>query len=514
MTTIPRRTRARRRARDYLLGVVDAARRKGTARLPTIAALAAGAGVACATMRREVAELRAEGLLLVSHGSGIRLSPAASGRELPLADVPSARPAQGWQKLRMRMEQDLLRGVYRPAGMLPRIKELAGRYGVCYRTLRKALDALLADGRLEASKKGCRVPFATANGRQNTIVLVVRGAEAGRSIGTWAPRNREQFSALEKECTLANVKLEFAIFQYRDGVLVGADGGNRLAVAPERLPSVLGFMVWTQGLADLGLPAFCDHLARYGRPVAVLDVSGGEDFRSLHHTGSLSRVFALGFSQRCGEIVGRYLLGLGHRRLVYICSAPGARAAGLREAFAAAGFENAVDEVIYAPGGPGGVGTEAEAFDYLLTHGLDERRWDHRTLKRALQRFRERLAGVQGDEAAYEMLEPAVEQALAVRDATAWVAWNDQTALRCLELLERRGVRLPQDLSLAGFDDVHEAFLEGLTSYNFNVEAIVHAMMTHILRPQPFRPVQRRAPVEIDGFVNTRRTTGKPRAGA
>ncbi len=47
-------------------------------------------------------------------------------------------------------------------------------------------------------------------------------------------------------------------------------------------------------------------------------------------------------------------------------------------------------------------------------------------------------------------LAPLVDEALADRDTTAWVAANDSAALACLELLEERGRRVPDRVSVVG----------------------------------------------------------------
>jgi DNA-binding LacI/PurR family transcriptional regulator len=99
------------------------------------------------------------------------------------------------------------------------------------------------------------------------------------------------------------------------------------------------------------------------------------------------------------------------------------------------------------------------------------------------------------------------ERILHTHPATAWVAFNDDLALIALDYLREAGVRLPRDLSLVGFDDTLEGFGEGLTSYSFNVAAIVNEMLEHVLAPGRTRP--RDGSVEMAGMVVERQTSGE-----
>jgi LacI family transcriptional regulator len=91
------------------------------------------------------------------------------------------------------------------------------------------------------------------------------------------------------------------------------------------------------------------------------------------------------------------------------------------------------------------------------------------------------------------------------------VCGNDAIAWPCVTLLRSRGVRVPQDICVAGFDDTLESFLNGLTSYNFNSEGAAQGMLNHILAP-PRGPTRgrRQRVAEVPGFVSLRATTGRP----
>ncbi|MGW4637088.1 substrate-binding domain-containing protein [Sphaerisporangium sp. NPDC004334] len=127
-----------------------------------------------------------------------------------------------------------------------------------------------------------------------------------------------------------------------------------------------------------------------------------------HHTGGL--------------LAGEHLLGLGHRRIAFLGSSPimvravRERREGVREAMQNAGLDperNLIDLNVHPPN---------------LVEAAD---------------------------AAMNML-------LAMRDpATAIVCMNDMAALGVLQGLDRQGVRVPDEISVVGYDDI--AFASRLT---------------------------------------------------
>ena len=153
-----------------------------------------------------------------------------------------------------------------------------------------------------------------------------------------------------------------------------------------------------------------------------------------------------------------YLLGLGHRRIGFICGRPeinsaGRRLQGYRDALTRAGVE--VDESLIVPG------------DFTTPGGRE----------RGLQLL--------------SLANPP----------TAIFAANDQSAIGVFQAAEERGLRVPQDLSIVGFDNITEAKYLGLTTIdqrlaemgyvavqmllklikNESIDALVHKMPTQLL---------------------------------
>ncbi|WP_432022334.1 LacI family DNA-binding transcriptional regulator [Streptomyces parvus] len=139
-------------------------------------------------------------------------------------------------------------------------------------------------------------------------------------------------------------------------------------------------------------------------------------------------VAALAFDNRGGgRRLTEHLISLGHRRIGYVAGPPERtttrhRLEGHREALRAAGLDG-----LTAGDGTDGTGGPAADDDRLVVHGPYDRR--------------------SGYEATLELLRRAP-------DVTAIVAANDTVALGACAAVRDQGMRIPQDISVAGFDDL------------------------------------------------------------
>ncbi|WP_239086629.1 LacI family DNA-binding transcriptional regulator, partial [Streptomyces parvus] len=143
-------------------------------------------------------------------------------------------------------------------------------------------------------------------------------------------------------------------------------------------------------------------------------------------------VAALAFDNRGGgRRLTEHLISLGHRRIGYVAGPPERtttrhRLEGHREALRAAGLDD-LPAGDGTAGGTGGTGGPAADDDRLVVHGPYDRR--------------------SGYEATLELLRRAP-------DVTAIVAANDTVALGACAAVRDQGMRIPQDISVAGFDDL------------------------------------------------------------
>jgi DNA-binding LacI/PurR family transcriptional regulator len=173
-----------------------------------------------------------------------------------------------------------------------------------------------------------------------------------------------------------------------------------------------------------------------------------------------------------GQLAVSHLLGLGHRRIAFAgdtvdevhgSSASSRRCAGYRRALAAAGVPADEELVVLRPHGSDGT----EIVDALL--GLGE-------------------------------------------PPTAVFAASDQQALALVQALQERGVRVPEDVSVVGFDDVELARYAGLTTVAQPLErsgARGAELLLSSLDGGEISTPRQHLPLELV----VRGTTAQPRAG-
>lgn len=468
------------------------------ARLPSVQKLAYAGGVSYATMWRAAAAFRAQ-------------------RE-PHAPLSEPEPATAGERLAKTLETDILRGSFAGTPELPSTKELERSYRVSYRTVRTALQLLASRGLLSPYKRSYRIASTPDTESQTSVVLLARRGGAARVVQV--VRSWEYLHAIESECSRRGIGLHIETLSYRGTQLTQAGTvARRVKRILNRRP-VMGFMIWTSGLKRERVVEMVQALAPLRLPVAIID-EFEEGLGPLSKVGELVKVFRVAVSRLPGLAVGRYLLGLGHRRVAYISHRreipwSQSRCRGLREAFSQAGLPNGVEifdrRMPLRPGmaypesslSPSGVDS------FLTQTGIVHSGDSDFVGDRANAMAREELHRVGRHAWVARSLEPLFEKALSRRDLTAWVCCNDEAGLAALAYLHRRPVKLPRDLSLIGFDDTHSAALHGLSSYSFNSDAVIHAGLGHILSPRQGPWANRPSPVEIEGYVNARMSSAEP----
>jgi len=253
----------------------------------------------------------------------------------------------------------------------------------------------------------------------------------------------------------------------------------------------------------------------------LLSETGEREDSVLNLARNRIKFVSMSHSPTSGEQMGRYLLGLGHRRIAFICPTHHAvwsrnRHAGLARAFMDARNGSTVTAFVlndaYNMEHAHRVYREVQAgFARLSELCSGEPDGMLPMIDRAIRSPRNQVGDAVIREAIKDSVHDLLEQAIERKDITAWVASSDDTALDCLDFLAGAGRKVPGDISVAGFDDIPDATTYQLTSYNFNSAAAVQALLGHILAsPARQSPAERRnAPVEIEGYVIARGTTGK-----
>jgi DNA-binding GntR family transcriptional regulator len=498
------------RAAAFLLERVQQVAASGRTRLPTIGALAAQGRFSPRTLSAAVSLLRRQGVLTAVQRGGIRLlrsdqppPDTATAIAATAAPAPPVR-LRGWRGLGQRISTDLVAGMYPPGAPLPSYKELCARYGTSYETLRRALDALAAAGRLTPHKRGFRVHQPAAPASHAALVLVAHSESVG-DLGTVIPRNPEFLRVLERECLRAGVNLDIR------------KEHELLRTAPARTArAALGYLLWIRGIRQDRLALLIDALAAHGRPVAVLDEDGVTPLAELTRARPQFRVFSVANSRAAGVAVGALLLGAGHRRVAFL-SPVGAtlysrhRLEGLKQAYDQAGLSDGVAAFV-----------DGRVASFEDIQGAGRKSAMLRAFGAAVERLERQMDPGEGRDVDYfyrfytetYLLRRAMQAqmlplmtAAAADHATAWVGVNDWAALVAMDWLRRRSANTGRRTALLGFDDTFEAFSHGLTSYNFNMPALVQAMLGHVLEPPAGRG--QAPPVEIPGVIVARQSTAR-----
>ncbi len=500
------------RARGTVEQCIAEAREGGTTRLPTLNALAVRAGVSHVTMLACIHRMAAEGVLCTRRGSGVFLAGSAAGH------VVDPVPRAAWRRVAEAVRVGVLDGTFARGECLPPRKELCDCFGVCPATLRRSLQWLSDQQVLEPDRKRHRVARVRGTGVRSTVVVITVGTPS-QPIARPTQRHADDLLELERAITRSGLLMKLTFFWYEGEKQVSMSEGGGLYPRGQ-LDNVLGFVVLTRGLLHTTVVSVLGSLALLRRPVAVIDDTD-EATRAgdWPHVPQL-QVFTMANSAQCGSEVGRRLLDLGHRQFAYVGPEAVAwshrRYEGLCEAVAVPGSTRPVcrcelpvlaDRMRSASG--------ADSFVELAVAGFGSRGDSDRRVLRALRGNAGRAANVTltaglEHEAYVDALGPPMERLLASPRPSVLVGGNDRVALACMEVLQRTGARIPEDISVVGFDDTFEAFNNGLTSYNFNSAGAAQAALNHVLsppRPRVLSKGSRLHALEVKGFVNVRAST-------
>lgn len=500
------------RARRYLHEVVQACARSGKTRLPTIGTMAREGGFSPRTISTAVDGLKQEGVLTAVQRGGIHINkePGTMSEPEPVDDYRMPTGRRRWQRVRERIAADIVNGTFSSGVMLPSLKELCLTYGAAFQTVKRALQALVADGKVEEYGRGYRVFEPRARTGHACLVLIAHSAAVG-DLGTVIPRNPEFLRELERECMRSGIRL-----------CICTEGDVHLSPRArcrgvQASDAVVGYMVWIRGIPAARIEELLGSLASAGAPVAILDEDGNIPLARMVTRRPRMRVFTVANSRAAGIDVGNHLLRTGHRRVAYLTPVDSTRYSrnrheGIAHAFAETGLNDAVDHR--------GLG-RYQAFE-------DVQRSLDRTPACMLLREHIRTfeADVQGRDtwtedkfytfytdtyllrrALQKEMTPLFDTLLEANQATAWVGVNDWIALAAMAHVRDRGVRVPDSIAMVGFDDTFEAFSHDLTSYNFNMPALARAMLNHILAPPSARRREPLPALEIPGVVMARQST-------
>lgn len=270
---------------------------------------------------------------------------------------------------------------------------------------------------------------------------------------------------------------------------------------PSETDNVLGAIVSTWHMSD---PHPLLGALRHSRLPSAVWVENPQELPGSRYRDAPRMWFHdMAYGREAGMVLGAHLNTLGHRRIAWIGPFHGSvwsrnRLAGLIEAV---GPLTQVHEATRQ---------WVSEWDVQNLVWQDESIWrtfaldgiDHRgkvaDLVRPIMESRARDRSLRD-------LDTTLEEALA-SGATLWVAASDLVARWCLHWLSARGIEVPRDLALAGFDDSREALRHDLTSVRFDAQAMARSMVRQILSPS----LVARRTTRYDGAVIVRGSTGGP----
>jgi hypothetical protein len=407
-------------------------------------------------------------------------------------------------------------------GVLPPVGMLAERYGVCTHTMRKALRLLADEGVVVRQRR--RLVLSTPRPHPYaTVVLLARGQlqRIGKSEeAVFLPlssRTQEQLRALELYCARLDVHLQCVPCVYVGAGLKAGMGDSDLGRVLRRRP-VVGALVWTMAIDLRSVRELVRTLSRRARRIALLDDNAESAPLSWVQSPASVRCHSVACGPGDGRVAARYLLRLGHRRCALITGWPEQawsqnRLRGAMEAFAEAGHGSAE---LFAPSvleNPSRDRTTVADIRVALEGVLDRsvpRSDGWHGLLRAEPPLFDGLSSVVGRALLQRRLESVFERCAGRRDITAWLCANDAVALEALRFARSRGIRVPGEISIVGFDDCAEALYRNLTTVNFNAPALVRAMVDYVLvdKARPWWAGEGAAAGAVESFVVERGSSG------
>jgi DNA-binding LacI/PurR family transcriptional regulator/DNA-binding transcriptional regulator YhcF (GntR family) len=515
-------------------------------RLPSLSVLARMAGVSRGTMWKAVADLKLKGRVNAREGSRIYAGPARTKQHETIVDSHSC------DAKRILFEQDLLKGYYVTGRPLPSLSELQARYGVSYRMMRKILNTLASEGIISALKKKFYLPRRENRPFRDSVCLLWEGETYGS--GPRPSREGRIVESLQRECAMADTALMLKGFETADpGFIktISKQFGND--------DSVIGYILRPMMFREPSERAkhidLLLELSTGKKPIAILDELGLFTLPEPLASNRLIKVFVIA-GMTAGRDVGRMLLTSGHKKVAFITNNAGElwskmRYQGLSHEFARAGYADSVS--LYAmenpqdlingllsprnhssthshrgsSGSPAGAGDKMElATRFAHLEGIVRSRRDAvQKVQRSMQdllRFPRRSIHkrindylvIQGrdwltGELQEIFMEYLFDKAAADNSCTAWVVVTDEAAVFALNYLRSHNRKVPQDISVVGFDGDPLGLDKGLTSFDFDFSAIARQMLSFVSHPMTATTFTKGSRIEMPGFIVHRSSAGR-----
>jgi DNA-binding LacI/PurR family transcriptional regulator len=528
---------------DYLAAALEKGTWHQTGLLPSLKILAQSAGVSRNSMWKAVNVVKKQGALSVIEGGRIRIPGSKAVKE--------ASEGLRWEKKKAQLASDILNGKYSHHGILPSRKELQQRYGVCHITLGKMLKSLAGTGIINLHKHQARIPSFSEKGFQSTVAVFTPLVAASKySMGY--EHTQDLIRELEGACSQEKIRMRVITYDPYT-----PDTTRAVINTLREDEAVVGYifnMWWMEPEERMkNLFDAISQLSIHKKPLAILD-NAGSFSQSRLMPGRLTRVFATS-SRSSGAAVGRLLLGLGHKQIAYVSIWHGFkwsidRLNGLVDVYESAGlkgnvhsFTEAVLRHTYDPFFSL-LDADPDSFRKIFRPGYsaDEyaemfRSWERLRNNPLVLANRESLRIIQDFLSIKKLLSNQMEPSrfCAVRNAlfdsarnaaleiyhrqifnkvmnqkeiSAWVCSSDTSAVLAQDFLKDKGVKLPENVSVASFDNSLASFQCKLTSFDFSLGAVTRRMLRFVFQPRIGLRDFPEGKIEAEGVLVERESTG------
>ncbi len=429
----------------------------GSRRLPSVRALAARWKCSPTTVQGVLRTARAMGWIETREGGGSW----PAGR-MPIKIAPNARRTA--ETLAADLREEIRSGRWGSGERLPPPKHTAARHRVHPATARKAYGRLSDEALLEREGRAWRVSRPRRRTDARAVLLCLGARETDGSLRLTTDREWDFWREIQIEAARNHLLPEIHAWS---GKLPD------LSIRP------MGVVVSTWHLPDPHPLLSALHRARL--PSAVWLENPVLSPARVPIQSPWLGFHDMAYGLESGAVLGDHPAIRKHARIAWISPFHGAewsrnRLEGLRRK-----LPNGV--ILYEALGPW-----VSEWDFQAAVWRDPEAWKRLRLEgvgRAAQYpdLARPLIEAIGRDRLIEKFSPSLEAALA-SGSSLWVAASDWVALACLDWLGARGLRVPEDMALAGFDDSREALRHGLTSVRFDASMMARAMVRQVLAPE------------------------------
>jgi DNA-binding transcriptional regulator YhcF (GntR family) len=460
----------------YLNDLQALIRSGATRRLPSVRALAARWKCSPTTVQAVLRKARARGWIETRAGAGSW----AAGR-MPGPAAPPARRTS--ENLTTELREEIRSGRWGSGERLPAPKDLATRYGVHPATVRKAFGRLTQESMLEQRGHAWLVARPKRNSGEKLVLLCLGAKEREGNLRIDSDREWDFWREIQIEATRNNLRPEIHPWSGK---------------LPDLRARPVGAVVSTWHLPDPYPLLSALHRARL--PAAVWLENPVLSSARLPIRSPWIGFHDMAYGPESSAALGAHPAIRKHARIAWISPFHGAewsrnRLDGLHRSLTK---ETILHEAI---------GPWVSEWDFQEKVWSDPDVWKKLRLDGlvhpagAADLVRPLMEAI-GRDRLFERFSPTLNAALA-SGSTLWVAASDWVALGCLDWLGAKGMRVPEDIALAGFDDSREAMRHGLTSVRFDAQMMARGMVRQLLVSETGRP---RA-IHYEGTVLVRGST-------